>query len=283
MKTSRKLSIIVAALHVAAAANLASFDFSSGTDAGLGGAILLSRPSASTLVSLPAGLFPEGMLTLEIGASRKYALKELDRAFVAAGYRYRLWTMAIGISQLGRGDLYVERTLKAGLARQVNSFAVGGTVSALFVSFGENYSRLDAATFGGTVSYAVSRVAAAVVADNLSSPRLSPSSPAFNPKYSLYVEAQGERWFSLAGRMTLEEDERPQFGLGQLVQLSEHGALSVGLSTAPMQYGAGLELNAADVSVWYCTSYHPVLGFTHSAAFSLEIGRARRDNYNGEK
>jgi hypothetical protein len=259
------------------AGNLSAFEFATGRGTGLGRTVILSRSSASTLVSVPMGGITPGEVKLELGANRKFGMKDLDQAFVAVAYRYRQFTSSLGLSQFGYSDLYSERTVKAGVAWHTDSLTIGTTLSALLVYFGGHYDRLSAATFGVGASYRTSRVMGAIIADNLTSPRLDKNSPAINPTYSVYVEVLGQSSFSITGRMTLEKTERPQFALGQRTEISERGALFWGLSTAPLEYGGGIEVTVNNKHICYAASYHPTLGLSHSLSLSFEFGGSPRE------
>ncbi len=254
--------------------NPAAFEFATGRGAGLGQTVILSQSSASTLVLVPTGGIAPGEVKLELSANRRFAMKDLDQVFVAFAYRYRCFTTSIGLAQFGHSDLYAERTARLGVAWHLNSLTVGAALSALLISFGDRYDRLSAATFGGDISYRTSRIVGAVSVDNLSSPRLDKNSPAVNPKYSVYVEVREVGSFLVTGRVKLEKTERPQFGLGQKIDASEHGALFWGLSTAPLEYGGGAEVVVNNSRICYAASYHPTLGLTHSVSLSFSFGVA---------
>jgi hypothetical protein len=266
-----KLVLFVVILLLFSSGNLSAFKFATGRGIGLGQTVILSRSSASTLVSVPTGGIASGDMKLELGAARKFGMKDLDQAFVAVAYRYRHITPSLGLTQFGYSDLYRERTAKMGVAWQVDSLTIGTTLSALLVSFGGRYDRLDAATFGAGASYRTSRIIGAVAADNLTSPHLDKNSSAVNPTYSAYLEVLGEGSFSITGRMTLEKTERPQFALGQRIDISERGALFWGLSTAPLEYGGGVEVTVDKSHISYAASYHPTLGLSYSLSLSFEF------------
>ena len=267
-----KLVLFTIVLLLSNAGNLLAFEFATGRGTGLGQTVILSRSSASALVSVPTGGIASGEVKLELGAARKFGMKDLDQAFVAVAYRYRSFTSSLGLAQFGYSDLYSERTVKVGVAWHIDSLTIGTTLSGLLVSFGGQYDRLSVATFGAGASYRTSRVMGAVAADNLTSPRLDKNSPAVNPTYSAYLEVLGEGSFSIMGRVTLEKTERPQFALGQKTDISERGALFWGLSTAPLEYGGGVEVTVENRHICYAISYHPTLGLSHSLSLSFEFG-----------
>lgn len=252
--------------------DLAAFEFNTGRGTGMGQTIILSQSSASVLVSVPSTGIVSGEMKLELGVNRKFEIKDLDQAFVAAAYRRHQFTYSLGLAQFGYSDLYSEQTAKAGVAWHVNSLTIGTTLSAMLVYSGGHYERLSATTFGGGISYRTQRVMGAVATDNLSSPRLDQDSKPINPKYSGYLEVLGEGSYSITGRVTLEKTERPQFALGQKIEVSKQGALFWGLSTGPLQYGGGFEITFKKSGISYATSFHPTLGFSHTGSLSFSFG-----------
>jgi hypothetical protein len=267
----RSLALTSVVILTFGAGDLAAFEFITGRGTGLGQAVILSRSAASVLVSVPNDGIADRELKLELGVNRKFELKDLDQAYIAAVYRRHGFTYTLGLSQFGYRDLYSERTVKIGAAWHFNRLTVGTNVSAMLVYFGGGYERLSAATLGGGLSYRTKRIIGAVAVDNLTSPRLDPNSKAVNPKYAAYLEIIGEGTYSVVGRMTLEKSERPQFAIGQKIDVSSYGSLFWGLSTAPLQYGGGFEVIIRKSHITYSTSYHPVLGFSHTVSVSYHF------------
>jgi len=278
--TSKPFLFIVV-FYLVSVGNLSAFEFATGREAGLGRTMILSQSSASVLALVPSGGIASGEVKLELSANRKFGMKDLDQVLFAVAYRYRRLTSSFGFAQFGHSDLYSERTARAGVAWHINRLTIGGSSSVMLVSFGSGYDRLSAVTYGGGVSYRTSKVIGVVSADNLSSPQLNKNSPAFNPNYSMYVEVRGVGSFSMTGRMTLEKDERPQFALGQKMDFSKRGALFWGLSTAPLEYGGGVEAIVNNSRICYAASYHPTLGLTQSISLSFEFGGMQREKSKG--
>ncbi|MEW5993867.1 MAG: hypothetical protein AB1744_05670 [Candidatus Zixiibacteriota bacterium] len=258
----------VSSLVVLATASYA-FQLPTGRGAGLGETVVLSRSPATVLVLIPSGGINHRELKIDLAADRGFAMRELDRATVAAAWRCRSVTVAAGMAQLGFTGLYTERTCRFGAAWHTGPVAVGGTCSALSVSFGGRYPGLSATTLGVDLSYRSSRVLGALSIDNLTSPRLEENSPAFEPTYSALVEIIGLGSFSLTGRATLERYQKPQFAVGQIVDVSRHGALFWGMSSAPLEYGGGVEVAVERSRIAYAASYHPTLGLSHSVTLSV--------------
>ncbi len=248
------------------------FDFTTGRSIGLGKAIVLSDPSAAALVSNPSITTPTGQWLVELGANRKFEIKDLDELFFAAAYRYQKFTGAIGLSQFGYQDFYAERTLKLGFAYQYESVGLGLTFSSLFVSFGRGYKSLSASTVGLSFGYSYQRFYGSFAADNLTSPTLYDGGIAIRPKYTAYMELLGYGSYSITGRATFEKTESPQFTIGQKLTLSSRASILWGLSSGPLTYGGGVEFILKDAHITYAASYHPVLGFTQGMALSYGGG-----------
>jgi hypothetical protein len=252
-------------------AKVPAFDLGTSLGPGLGGAVVLSESSASTLLSVPSGGIHGGQVKLEMSACRRFEIKDLDQLCLAAAWRHRAVTAALGVSQFGYRDLYAERTARLNLACQIGAFSVGACVSGMMVETG-GYDRLTAAALGAGAAVRAAKFVVAATADNLNAPSLSDGSPAINPRYAGYAEYVTSRSFSTVGRVTLEDTEEPQFGVGQLLRLSDKAVLFWGFSTAPILYGGGLELNMNKGKLTYATSIHPVLGFTHQVSLSFTFG-----------
>ena len=248
------------------------FDFTTGRSIGIGKAIVLSDPTASALVSSPSIDIPTGQWLVELGANRKFEIKDLDELFFAAAYRYQKFTGAIGMSQFGYQDFYAERTFKLGLSYQYETVGLGMTFSSLFVSFGRGYESLSASTIGLSLGYRYQRFYGSFIADNLTSPTLYDGGVAIRPKYTAYLELLGYGSYSITGRATFEKTEDPQFTIGQKLNLSSRASILWGLSSGPLTYGGGVEFIIKDAHITYAASYHPVLGFTHGMALSYGGG-----------
>ena len=78
----------------------------------MGGTLLLSEPSASTLLQLPTSGITQSEWIFEAGALREFEIKELDRVYLVAATRVGHFILAAGIAQLGQRDFYAEKTLR---------------------------------------------------------------------------------------------------------------------------------------------------------------------------
>jgi len=263
-----KWQLALVTLCLIAAPTVKAFEFATSRGPGMGRTEMLSRSSASTVVNLPTGGMEPGEWHVESGYNRRFELRDLDQSYLAAAYRRRAITAALGLSQFGKGNLYAERTMKASLAYRIDSVSIGMSMSGMLVDIGSGYGQLRAATVGLGVSYRSARWYATMVADNLTSPRLAENSVTVKPVLSLYTELIGRGSFSVTGRATFQETESPQYALGQRISLSGGSAFFWGLSSAPLEYGGGIELHIRDVRVFYATTIHPVLGLSHTVAIA---------------
>lgn len=266
MRCFRFILVLVLTLSASGAA---AFDLITPRGLGMGRTVPLSLSSATCQVNLPSRGLADGDWNLEGGYNRRFELAELDHLFLATALRWRQVTFALGASQFGKTDFYAEQLLKGSLAFNYDSLSIGASISALQVQLGNDYGRLRAVTAGFGLSYHWRRFLVAAVADNLTKPKLTDYSEGKQPVYGLYAELRGKDGaYSIAGRMTLEELQKPQFALGQIIRLSRRGSFFWGVSTAPMEFGGGLEVNIPSGSLAYATSVHPVLGFSHTVSFT---------------
>ncbi len=249
-----------------------AFGLASGRSPVPGGAAILTQATASTLAMLPTAGIEDHELKAELLAIRRFGIKELDEATLAAAYRIGCASAAIGLAQMGRADLYLERTARLGAACHIGPLAVGTALSAMSVSFGGAYPGLAATTLGVDVSYRAHRGMVVLALDDLTSPRLDKRARPCNPKYSMYVQIIGVGSFFVTGRVTLEHFEKPRFAMGQYLTVSERGTIFWGLSSAPLEYGGGVEVVGGGGRISYAASYHPVLGFSHTVSLSYQVG-----------
>lgn len=276
----KKLAIILCSAFLCAA-NSVAYDFIQGQGTGLGNALLLSHSTPTMLLAAPSGGLNKGEWRVETGYNRQFELSELDQFFAAGAWRWRDLTSVIGFSQLGQGDLYAEKTAKLALGWQSRMLSVGLTGSLLSASFGGSYGSLSAGSFGAGLAVRRAPFYGAFSADNLTSPRLSSGSPKLEPSYNGYLEFASSHSLSTVGRMRAQGDERLQVALGQRIGLGRSGALLWGFSTAPVQFGGGLDLRIKGSAVSYTVSYHPVLGLSHTIAvtYGSQIVEAGADEF----
>jgi len=269
--SGRAVLISVVAL-LSLALSVHSFDFPTSRSEGLGGATVLSEPSASAMVSIPGGAIEDRRFRLDMGYHRLFAMRELNHSFVAGAYRYGETQVALGFSQFGGSDLYSEQSIKVCGARRFKQFTAGATFTYQQLSFGGGYASLSAISFGLGGTYRRGATRWALVLDNLNSPKFDPNAPETDPKCTLSGELKGKESYSMVGRATFEPGERPQYGLGQIIHISYRGSLFWGISSSPTKYGGGLLLKFGRSEWTYAGSYHPVLGFTHTFSLAYRLG-----------
>ncbi len=273
MKLRRRIFTLLIAV-MAAGPGASGFDFLTSHGTGFAGTVMLSESTASALVSVPTGGINDRQLKLDLGINRKFEVKELDEAFVAAAYRRHALIFSLGLSQFGRGEMYSEKVAKLAVGYQYDSLTVGASLSAMLVEFGSDYyDGLSAATVGLGASYRHQRFFSAITLDNITSPSLEEGSEEIKPKLTLYAEVMGRGSYSVTGRLTVQDREKPQMGVGQKIKLAEVSSVFWGISTEPVTYGGGLELYYRDAIIRYATSYHSSLGFSHtiSMAYSFDL------------
>lgn len=257
----------VVALLVVTGRTLA-YDFLSSRGTSLGQATLLSNPAPSEMLNLPSGALERGEFRFETGLNRAYDLKDFDQFMMAASGRRGRFSLAAGFSQFGRSELYTEQTAKLTLAAHFDSLTLAAGVSHLLVGFGGNYADLSATTFHASTAFRYRGMYVGLGADNLTSPSLNDGSPKTNPIYVAEAEYRSSRRVSMLGRVQLQELERPRFSLAQHIGLGDKAALMLGVVTAPVQFGGGVEFSLKGGRLTYGMAIHPVLGLTQTLSIS---------------
>jgi hypothetical protein len=271
----RYILLVVMAL---APTGIYAFDLADSHAPALGQTVVLSQPTPTTLVNTPGGGIINRSIRFEIGYNRKYDLADLDRVFVAAATRRGPISAAIGLSQFGKSALYSEKALKGMISYQLGQAAIGLTGSAINVQFGSNYGQYWAGTFGAGLAVRSARLLGSVVADNLTRPKLFASALAYPRTARLNIELLTARLLSVTLRTTMTEHEKPRVGLGQRIPLSKVSALYWGVSTRPLEYGAGVDIGRKGMVFTYAAAIHPVLGFSQTISLSIGSGGAGRQS-----
>jgi len=276
-----RLVLLSSLLVISFADSASAFDFLTARGNGLGQTVVLSNPSASAMLVFPTARLADQQVKIEAGINRQFELKEFDQIYLAASFRRDMFSGAVGFAQFGHGDLYAERTARICAAVHYDSLSLGGMISVMQVDFADHYADLTGHSLGMSFSYRVGPVIAAFVGDDLNSPQLDEYSPAIRPTYTACAELIGPGPYSVTGRLTAQKFEKPQFGVGQMIRVSRLGSLFWGLATAPLTYGAGLELMYKRSLITYATSYHPTLGFSHTLSVCFTLGLTGSDT-NGK-
>ncbi len=230
--------------------------------------MLLSETSASSLVNLPGAGIKNNQWKIDLGVNRKFELKDFDEIIIAGAFRKGNYLFSLGLSQFGSPDLYSEKTVKLSSAYYLEDLSFGLALSGLFLDFGQGYEGLSAFTFGLAANYHKKNYFASFMADNLTSPKLHENSPEYKPIFNFYFEYDTFKSFSVTARTTFESKQKPQFAIGQVIDISADASILWGLSSEPIIYGGGLEYDFRSMIFDYMVSYHPVLGFTHGITIS---------------
>lgn len=274
--------IIAATAVISLAGSAVAFDLETGRGIGQGRTLSLHYSSPSELLTLPSGSFTPGEWGFQTGFSRPYELSQLDQLFIVGAYRYEFATAALGFSQFGENNLYTEKKARLAVSVTRGPFTISTMFSAVLVEVGEDYEDLNAATFGFGAAFRSERVYAGASVDDINSPRLYETAIPYNPKYNLYTEVVGYSSFSLTGRLTLEKQQKPQLALGQRIALADRSYFFWGISTEPLEYGAGVDIFVSPVTFTYAVRNHPALGYSHTVSISVGGGGRVRREGSGE-
>jgi len=245
-----------------------AYDIFGGMQNGMGGTVMFTSPDASALLNCPAGLINDRQIVFETGWNRKYELSDLDRVFIAAGYRYKQFTAVFGFSQMGESDYYSEKILKFNLAYRAKHYSAGLLTSGRIVEIGIDIGRLQAASIGLCAGVHYGRYHVGIVVDDINKPEIDDILHGENIKYNIYAEIDGGTIHSITGRLIFEKYEKPRVSLGQHIQLTGRNSLFWGLSHNPLTYGGGVRVLYSGASLTYSVSYHPALGFTHDVSIT---------------
>lgn len=235
---------------------------------------MLSSPDPADMLTCPVGTPIPGRLYFETGYQRKFELSDLDKFYVAAGYRYKNFSTTIGLSQFGESDYYSEQALRAALSYTFSRFTASVIADGQYVSVGEGEDKvtLDAAAVGLAAGINYDKYHLGVVVDNINRPKLDENLVPDNTLYKIYAEVQGMSKLSITGHIVFEEHEEPMASFGQYLTLLDSHALFWGVGANPITYGGGLEISYRGYGLTYAVSYHPELGVTHNIALNIASG-----------
>ncbi len=261
---TKSLSLLAVWLIMATAAN--ALEPITPESRALGGAVVLSAPSASTLAFVPTGAMLYKQWTFDASFDRRYELKDLDQLAIAGAYRLSPVIFSLAFSQFGEPTLYTEWSTRLGAAVCVDSFSIGLYVTEMIIGIGNFWDRSRYTTCGAGISFRSAYVLAALTGDNLISPKPYESAVPKEPYYTFYLEARrgSNSTYSLTGRVTVEDGQKPQYGIGQKVQVSSLGSLMMGVSTAPFEFGGGVVLHFSGFSLTWSANNHPDLGLSYT-------------------
>ena len=246
---------------------------------GMGETISIRQSAPTDLLSIPTGSLEHLDWQLETGYNRQFELSDFDQFFIAGSGRYGRFTLALGLQQFGSADFYREQTIKSSLGFTYDSLTVGLMLGGMQVNFGDDRDfYLRAVSLGAGASYQFRTIAGGVAIDNINSPELYDGSVAFEPVWSVYTEFTGHRSFSVLGRLTMENYQKPQLAIGQRIALAEQSSFTWGLSTEPFVFGGGIQLYVSRAAISYAANYHPVLGLSHTVTIATgKLFKRQRD------
>ncbi len=248
-----------------------NFPFPSGRMNGIGGTIVLSTSIASE--QLTCGVSPGNNITLQadFGYQRKFNLKELDEIYTAFSYRLKNYTIVAGMSQLGEPDLYTLKKIRAGILFTKSFYTLGTLITSESHDFYNRYKSLRLLSYSLSLSIKQKYFIVSSVVDNLNKPSLTETSPQDELKVSIYGELLNVKKYKTTLMFSTQKGQQNKFGIGETVEISQSASLMFGFSTAPTQFGGGIEMRWKKKSVIYNSLYHPILGLTHSVSFFMNI------------
>jgi hypothetical protein len=247
------------------------YDLEAGRRLGLAGGIMLSEPQAADLLACPVALIESNQILAEAGYRRLYELSELDKVYLAGGYRTGNFTFGLGFSQFGQRNYYVEQVVRGTAAYRYSHFSGGVLMSAklLDIDKDERKVSLSAASVGLAAGVYYKSYYLGIAADNLNRPRLDDNRDPERMTLNLYGQVKGMTAFSVTGRVFWEEDEKAIFSIGQYFHLPGDNAVFVGVQSDPLSYGGGIDISYAGFGITYAVAHHPVLGFTHNVSLTF--------------
>ena len=244
------------------------FEFIKGNGLGNGQTVLISDASPTEMLSVPSSSLIAKKWKIEMGLNRQYELKDFDQGYLAASYRKKNFIFSFGFSQFGHRDFYAESLARIAFSYDIDSLTIGGNFSYLSIDFGGYYESLSGTDFGFGASYNYNQFLGALTIDNLGNTRLSDNSRKLTPKLNLFGEFLKLNSFSVTGRWSIQETEKPQFGLGQKIYAHKLASFFWGITTGPATYGGGVDFYFNDATITYNASYHPTLGLSQTISLS---------------
>lgn len=213
-------------------------------------------------LDLPIGR-NRGRLIVQTGFTRQYDLAELDRFMLAASAGSGQFSFSLGISQLGKSDLFVEQLFKGSAQYHFRSLAVAVSASFIRQQFGGGYADLTSASGGAGLCWQDRKTVVSFMIDNLNSPHLIDH---FKNRPLLRAQTSRELASGLTGSagVLLQERESPRFLIGQAIDLSPLAQIGWQVETRPLVYGAAFRLVPERFLMQYTVFIHPVLGLTHA-------------------
>ncbi|MFH2036241.1 MAG: hypothetical protein ABIJ45_07560 [Candidatus Zixiibacteriota bacterium] len=253
-------------------------DFKLGRSSGLSGAVLLSDPTPSEKILCPVASFTNDRFSIESGFDRQYELSDLDEIYLAANYSFSDLSIDLGFSQFGKSEYYTEQLLKISTAYRYKYFSLSILASnkLLKITTENNDYSLSAFSVGAAVGLHYKNYYAAVVVNNLNQPELDKGTEPEKTITDLYAEIESPKYFSVVGRIRLEQDQKEIYSIGQNFKFNNGINLFWGVQANPVKYSGGFKYSRFDFSIIYTLSHHPVLGFSHNVSLSYFTGGVRK-------
>ena len=269
------LTLTIIYLFVALSGTVVAYEVPSRLGEGLGGTVLITDPTAGDCLNTPGLMNSHNGLSIEVGYDRQFEMKELDDRYVSAAYRRGKFGFAGGLSQFGLAELYTETRLHGALAMSWRRWSVGLSGTAMLVEFGGPYDNVWTSSLDAGATMRCGRALLALSVKGIKSPHLSDRVDPSPQWVTLYGELIGSGAFSTLARVTVENDQRPQFAVGQALFVSNDAWLLWSVSTAPIKYGGGIQVSRGSLRGSWTTSYHPDLGFSHTVGLSFDFHTSR--------
>jgi hypothetical protein len=237
-----------------------------------GGCPSLSNPSSAAMISTPGLIASEYGYSFDLGWERKYQLKEFDQIFLSTTVVTPIGAISAGFDQFGTTNLYREKTARLVLSHLFGDIGGGILIEGSQVSFQDGYSSLSRFSLGCGVSVAYSHLVFAVTGYDLNSPSYADGSLATSPNGRFQVEYNGANSATASAYLKCTDNAKPQFGIGQRLNLSSQAELIFGAETLPTEYSAGLLLWRGKSCFSYAATYHADLGVSHIMSFGFGWG-----------
>lgn len=267
----RILKYIISFILCSATIQADSFIFPTSRADALGGTALLSEPSPSEQLLTGSPLENSEKLSIDFGYKRQYDLKELDLVYSTLSYKVKNYNLIAGFTQLGDQELYTQKNIRFGFLFTKSIFTIGNFVTGEFHDFNNRYNSVSRFSYGISLQLRHKDFILSSVIDNLNKPSLTENSQKAEPKLTLYGELFGLKKNKTTFMFSTQQGYKNKFGIGESIKISEFSSLMFGFSTAPIELGGGVKLRLKDNSLIYNSSYHPVLGLTHTVSFLFNL------------
>ncbi|MFH1686953.1 MAG: hypothetical protein ABIE70_05460 [bacterium] len=267
----RRVFITIVVILSLAAGSTSALEAPARLSEGLGGAVVISNPTAGDCLNTPGIMKDRNGGSVELGYRRQFEMSALDDRSVSAMLRRGRLGFAAGLSQFGQSELYAETRLHGAAAITWRRWSLGLAGTAMLVEFGGPHDKVWTSSLdvGATMTWGRGLLALSI--NDLMRPRLTDRVDQLPPRLSLYGELIGSGAYSTLARVTVQNDQRPQFAVGQALFVSDYAWLLWSVSTAPTRYGGGLQVSRGALRLSWVTSYHPDLGFSYTAGLSFDF------------